>query len=383
MAGDSNGVIVIPKNASLTFSIYNYGLVFYYYDLGFGSFSYFTSAIAMAFCAYTLLLTALGLIKRLFLLTTLFIVSPPICAIYPIDDGKALESWRKEFIKETLSAYSVVVVMNIFLSLLPLVRGIELFSGSSDLKWLGSIPGITAIANYFARVLIVIGGLVFFKDASKTIAGIIGAGDASADGAGASGKLTSGVKRTAGGLALGAGAAFGAARLAGKGIGLAGKGVGKGISALDSKIHSNSQAKKLAKADSSNEKQEDDNSMNQEYTFGGDNRKIFHPGGYKVKDQKGLNIGDFSGASDADKPKERHWDAQHQMWSDQWENSPEGKAEAATNRLFFGGSEAKYEQPVDWISPKDVSGLRQKLGIPEDKVVLFSTAKFTFSFAVL
>ncbi|MBR4124221.1 MAG: hypothetical protein IKR12_01480 [Clostridia bacterium] len=251
---NDNGEVLIPYTAEITFSVYNAGLVYYYYDLTLGTFDYFISTIAMLFCAYTLLVTVLGLIKRLFMLTTLFVISAPVCAIYPIDEGKALERWRTEFIKETLSAYSTVVVMNIFLSLLPIIKEITVFANNGDLGILGNIPMIKGFANYLARVLIVVAGLLFFKDASKTIASIIGANDAAGAGASASSGFA---KRAGAGLAIGAGAVVGAARLAGKGIG-----------AIDRSIQMRKDAKGLAK----------EKALNEGEGNGGEDSKATEPG---------------------------------------------------------------------------------------------------------
>ncbi|MGN1212809.1 MAG: hypothetical protein ACI4TZ_02085, partial [Christensenellales bacterium] len=102
------------NNGKFTFSIYNVGLVSYYYNLSLASYDYLVAGVTLLFAAWVYLTTILGLIKRLFMLTTLFIISPPICALYPLDEGTALGKWRKEFIKQALSAYSVVIVMNIF-----------------------------------------------------------------------------------------------------------------------------------------------------------------------------------------------------------------------------------------------------------------------------
>lgn len=216
----------------ITFSIYNVGLVNYYYDLTLiGGFQYLIFIVVAIFCAWDFLLALIGLIKRLFMLVTLFIISPPICATYPLNNGETLKKWRGEFIKNALSAYSVVVVMNIFIALLPLLTKIEVFSptdfasiglGGSSISWkvgllntsmLGSVNytfgAVTAdIANNFARLLFIVGGLTFFKKCSKSISDIIGAGDAFNDGADTAKDLGKNVAKVAAGVALGgAGAA--------------------------------------------------------------------------------------------------------------------------------------------------------------------------------
>ena len=255
----------------ISFSIYDTALVFYYYDLGLTTFSYLTYIIAGTYFCYALLVTAVGLIKRLFMVTTLFIISPPVCALYPIDEGKALERWRKAFVLEVTSAYAVIVVMNIFLSLLPLFTSIEVFSiysvSSRVLQlfplytwWLdpfsfdsgswskiaseGAAIGTTALTggalgallvvigflNAFARLLIIIGGLHFFRKATKQIAEVLGVGNAMEEGAEVAAKIG---KTVAGAATLAVGAmTAGAGAAAIKGAGAVGKAGKKGAGDL-------------------------------------------------------------------------------------------------------------------------------------------------------
>ena len=222
------------KAQYVVFSIYDVGLVYTYYDLRIGSFDYLISFICLIFCAYTLLIAALGLVKRLFYLSMLFVISPGVCAIYPIDEGKSLERWRTEFIKYTLSAYSVVIVLNLFLALLPTLLRIELFS-----SWKADffpLPIAKELANYLARVLLVIGGLTFFKDATKQLAAIIGAADANEEGNAAKGNFITNVGRTMAGVGIGMAAAAGT-------VGLAGAAAGKAAGGINNRINTSLIAK--------------------------------------------------------------------------------------------------------------------------------------------
>ena len=175
---ESNGYN--KDNTTLTFSIYNVGLVSYYYDLSLFTYDYLVASIALIFCIYIFAVTLLGLIKRLFMIVTLFIISPPICALYPLDEGKALGLWRTEFIKQTLSAYSVVIILNIFFLLLPLFLQLEVITVVPNAYYSGMGLSV-AFINYIARILIICGALLFFKDATNTVSKIIGAGDAFGD----------------------------------------------------------------------------------------------------------------------------------------------------------------------------------------------------------
>ncbi|HAJ78124.1 MAG TPA: hypothetical protein DCO89_03560 [Clostridiales bacterium] len=244
---DKDGKIGITLHADnaqyVVFSIYDVGLVYTYYDLRIGSFDYLISTICLIFCAYTLLIAALGLVKRMFYLSILFIISPGVCAIYPIDEGKAMERWRTEFIKYVLSAYSVVIVLNLFLALLPTLLRIELFTNwSTDLAWL---PIDCELANYLARLLIVIGGLTFFKDATKQLAGIIGAADANDEGASRAKDFAKNVGRVKAGVGVGWSIAKAPVK--------AGIGIGKWISAKKDNKFANEMADAQARADASQE----------------------------------------------------------------------------------------------------------------------------------
>ena len=184
-----NGHGTFEPGWQISFSPYNIGLVAYYYDLTFSGFEYLTSSIALIYFCFVMLVTAVGLIKRLFTLSILFIISPGVCALYPLDEGKALEKWRGAFIKDTLAAYSTVVCANIFFSILPIFLSINLFTTPSELGVLAMIPGGLQVANRFARLLIVIGALLFFKNATKQVAEIIGGADAFSEGVAPAKKL--------------------------------------------------------------------------------------------------------------------------------------------------------------------------------------------------
>ncbi|MBO7508394.1 MAG: hypothetical protein J6T39_01975, partial [Clostridia bacterium] len=206
-----------PVGWNVVFSPYNVGLVMYYYDLTFTGFDYISSAITLIYFCFVMLVTAVGLIKRLFTLSILFVISPGVCALYPLDEGKSLEKWRGAFIKDTLAAYSTVVCANIFFSILPLFLSMNVFTTPSELGVLAMIPAGMQLANRFARLLIIIGALLFFKNSTKMVAEIIGGSDAFAEGAAPAKKLGQVAAMVAGTIAT-AGAAAGAAA---KGIGKA------------------------------------------------------------------------------------------------------------------------------------------------------------------
>ena len=114
------------------------------------------------FILYALGSISFGMVKRLFMLLVLFIISPIVCSMYPLDDGSAAGSWRKKFLSQTISAYAAVAGLNLFFSIVPIVQNIEL---NED------VLGITAL-------LLVIAGLYMVRDIISLVAGFIGGDDA-------------------------------------------------------------------------------------------------------------------------------------------------------------------------------------------------------------
>lgn len=227
---DLSSLTNIGSEDSIRFDIYNTSLVYYYYDLGFMSFDYISGLFALIICAYVFLITVLGLIKRLIMLIILFVISPPICAIYPLDGGTALKEWRKKFIGQALSGYAAVVVMNLFFTLLPMLMKINLFT-DNDVTHNMAIQFLTAdganlqYLNQFSRSLIIIAALLFVRESIALLSNIIGADDATKSGADNAKSMTKNLTRAAAGAALTAGVGVTAAKVAGKAVIGAGKGV--------------------------------------------------------------------------------------------------------------------------------------------------------------
>lgn len=169
------------------FSIYDAQQVYYYYDLN--SFNFILCLIGIFFIIYVLFITSIGLIKRMFKLTILLIVSPPIVAISPLDNGTALGKWKKQFLGSTLSAYSTVVSLNLVFLLLGPISSIEFFHG---VIFGMNLPFLNNLTN----LLITVAALLFFKDFTKSLADLIGAEDAYVDGGSAAGSLAKKVGTT-------------------------------------------------------------------------------------------------------------------------------------------------------------------------------------------
>lgn len=108
--------------------------------------------------------------KRIVELVGLFMISPPIIAIMPLDGGKTFSNWRTNFISKALSAYGAIIGMNILFLLLPYLNEIELFSSNLSLL------------NTIFQCLFLIVGLTMVEGFISLLSGFIGAGDAGKSG---------------------------------------------------------------------------------------------------------------------------------------------------------------------------------------------------------
>lgn len=149
-----------------TFSKFNVGAVWYYYDLW--SFNFIVGFGGCIVCVTLFINIILGLISRIFMMLGLFLVAPPLFGLAPLDGGKAGKGWREKFMAQALMAYGAVVGMNLFFIIMPYVNQIDFFN----------IP----IADYFVNILVIIVGFVMIKQFIETLSGFIGAADANKQG---------------------------------------------------------------------------------------------------------------------------------------------------------------------------------------------------------
>lgn len=160
-----------------------------------------------------------GMILRLYKCAMLFIISPVVIGMTPINEG-GLGKWRGQFIGQVLSAYGVIISVNLFLVLVRVMLHVEVsFQGTFVLS--------NAMMTGLLKALLVIAGASLIEKFAKDIGAFFGAEDAISGGKDLAKSIgdtaMSGVKVVGAAGAL----AMGGAGLAMKGIksagGLAGK----------------------------------------------------------------------------------------------------------------------------------------------------------------
>ncbi len=175
-----------------SFSKFNVGLVWYYYNLW--SFNWLLGFVGIIICVTMLGNIVFGLMTRLLQVIALFLVFPVLVGISPLDEGQGFTTWRKQFMGDILMVVGAVVATNIFFMILPLFNTIKFFNNSF-------VDGIV-------NMLMVMAGLSLIKKFISMVSKFAGGSDANevgqaakADVGAAAGKAMSPVMKGAG-LAL-------------------------------------------------------------------------------------------------------------------------------------------------------------------------------------
>lgn len=147
--------------------------------------NYILIYIILIFMIKAMLTITYGLVKRLYYVVILFIISPPIVAMSPIND-KALGSWRSMFISNVCSAFVTIGIYNIFLSIYPAFTKI-------------TFPNVGNFVNFFVQLLMISVGVMIINELSGEIAKLFGVKDVYSESVGKDGKsLWGGAFKTAG-----------------------------------------------------------------------------------------------------------------------------------------------------------------------------------------
>lgn len=246
------------------FTILDTGAVFHYYDLW--SFNYIIGFVAISFITLTFISLLLGLAKRAIDLVILFVISPPIVAVMPLDNGQMFGKWKTEFVKRVLNTYAPVVAMNLYLIILPLFMNINVFKSvinsyntdapvveaptaivrtvldgagddvTPDVDVVDVVTGPLAfVINSIFQLVMIIAGAIAVKSSIDWISDLIGAENlAKTSKEMNEGTMAMGSKAAAigfKGLKVGGKLVGGAAKFGGKTLGAVGKGAGRVLGA--------------------------------------------------------------------------------------------------------------------------------------------------------
>ncbi len=153
-----------------SFSKFNVGLVWYYYNLW--GFNWILGFAGIVICATLLGNIVFGLMTRLLQVVALFIIFPALIGIMPLDERSAFSNWRKQFTADILMAFGAIVGMNIFFLILPFFNSITFFN-----------PKDGAFLNAILNMIIALAGLTLIKKFIGMVSKFVGGTDANETGA--------------------------------------------------------------------------------------------------------------------------------------------------------------------------------------------------------
>ena len=203
-----------------TYPMYDGTAFKYYYNPR--EFDFILAIGSAVVIAWSLLTVCLALLKRAFELVILFVLSPAIISLAPLDEGKALTNWRGEVFKRMLAIVGPLFAYNIFFMMVGLLGNVEIFTvtGEGVLAFAGE--RLIEVFNIFFQLIVLIVALGLLKTASQMISSLLGMEDLISTGGQLSAKaMSTGTKAAM--ATVGAGAAVGGTIF--KGTAAAAKGV--------------------------------------------------------------------------------------------------------------------------------------------------------------
>lgn len=141
-----------------------------YYDIS--QINYLLLIFGSAMVIKTLYYASFGMIVRLFHCGILFVISPMIIGVSPVNDG-TFKKWTRSFMGKAISAYGVVMAMNVFFIVVKVLLSLDIEFTNIDDYMFGNEIMVGLIKSIF-----VIGGCTMVEKFSKELGGYFGADDA-------------------------------------------------------------------------------------------------------------------------------------------------------------------------------------------------------------
>lgn len=130
-----------------------------YYDIT--SLNYVIGLLGSLVMLIMFVISAITFVQRIFDIVLLYIISPVSISTIPLDEGNRFKVWKDMLISKILSAYGIILVMNLFFLIIPQVYQIKFFNSSFQ--------------NGVVYILFLIGGSFAVTKASRLISQLTGA----------------------------------------------------------------------------------------------------------------------------------------------------------------------------------------------------------------
>jgi len=126
--GSEEESVVLGKFVTGELDYRDVGLVKSYFDIQ--GMNYLIGIIGAFVMLVMFVLSSLVFIQRIFDVVLLYLVSPISIATIPLDEGNRFKIWKDMMIGKILSAYGVILTMNLFFLIIPQVYSIKFFDSS-------------------------------------------------------------------------------------------------------------------------------------------------------------------------------------------------------------------------------------------------------------
>ena len=184
-----------------SFDCKNFELCYFFYEMI--AYNYFIGYVASIVIFGILCNLLIGVIRRLFELAILFVLSPAVVSLMPLDGGERFKAWKDAFLKRVFSAYGPILGLNLVFMVLTLLQGIQLFDPTEALG---------GFYNALMQCLFIITGLVSIRGLTDMVTQLVGQGDALKEGEETGKEVKKRAAQTAGLAVMGAGVAFSTAK---------------------------------------------------------------------------------------------------------------------------------------------------------------------------
>lgn len=122
------------------------------------TFNFLLAYLVVVIMLVAIIWAMLGLVKRIYDLVLLLMALPLISATIPLDDGARFKQWRDSVVSKVILAYGVVLSINIFLLITPLINSISFDS----LGWSAFVENLFKAFMLIGGALAINGGQLLF-----------------------------------------------------------------------------------------------------------------------------------------------------------------------------------------------------------------------------
>ncbi len=123
--GNDDRDLIFSKFVSGELDYMDIDLVKSYFDIG--SMNFLIGILGGLVMLVMFVLSSLTFVQRIFDVILLYIISPVSISTIPLDDGNRFKLWKDMMIGKILSAYGIILVMNLFFLIIPQIYQIQFF----------------------------------------------------------------------------------------------------------------------------------------------------------------------------------------------------------------------------------------------------------------